>query len=185
VNTLDTRGSKQMLDWVTTMATRNSVNVSSIDCITSLTPWPVYDQSVISPIAQGGRLNTTCLLKMDKVVSYLTNTLTSSIIGRPSSLVLPFRLGLWCVIISSKELAHRSNLISNKPVLGFNIVDQTNILAVSDHKEVSYKGIGKEELCILTMELASLSLEREVLVNSLSITKSGLANGIAYWFVLD
>jgi hypothetical protein len=51
--------------------------------------------------------------------------------------------------------------------LGFNIVDQTNILAVSDHKEVSSKGIGKEELCILTMELASLSLEREVLVNSL------------------
>jgi hypothetical protein len=101
------------------------------------------------------------------VVSYLTNTLTSSIIGRPSSLVLPFRLGLWCVIISSKELAHRSNLISNEPVLGFNIVDQINILAVSHHKEVSYKGIGKEELCILTMELASFSLEREVLVNSL------------------
>ena len=40
VNTLDTRGSKQMLDWVTTMAARNSVNVSSIDCITSLTPGP-------------------------------------------------------------------------------------------------------------------------------------------------
>ena len=69
--------------------------------------------------------------------------------------------------------------------MGFNIVDQMNILAVSHHKEVSYKGIGKEELCILTMELASLSLEREVLVNSLSITKSGLANGIAYWFVFD
>ena len=54
--------------------------------------------------------------------------------------------------------------------MGFNIVDQTNILAVSDHKEVSYKGIGKEELCIpimvTTMELVSLSLEREVLVNS-------------------
>ena len=49
VNTLDTRGSKQLLDWVTTKATRNSVNVSSIDCINSLTPGP--DLAVISPIA--------------------------------------------------------------------------------------------------------------------------------------
>ena len=125
---------------------------------------------MISPVAQSGRLDTTCLLEMGKVVSCLTNTPTSSIIGSPSSLVLPFRLELWCVIISSKELAHRSNLISNEPVLGFNIVDQMNILAVFHHKEVSYKGIGKEELCVpimvTTMELVSLSLERKVLVNS-------------------
>jgi len=189
VNTLDTRGSKQMLDWVTTMASRNKVNVSSIDCITSLTPGPVYDLAVISPVAQSGRLNTSCLLEMDKVVSCLTNTPNSSTINRASSLVLPFRLELWCVIISSKELAHRSHLISNEPVLGFNIADQMNILAVSHQQEVSYKGMEKEELCsptlVSTMELASLSLEREVLVNSLSITKSGLANGIAYWFALD
>ena len=54
--------------------------------------------------------------------------------------------------------------------MGFNIVDQMNIMAVSHQKDVSYRGIGKEELCIpimvTTMELVSLSLEREVLVNS-------------------
>ena len=102
VNTLDTRGSKQLLDWVTTKATRNSVNVSSIDCINSLTPGP--DLAVISPVAQSGRLDTTCLLEMGKVVSCLTNTPTSSIIGSPSSLVLPFRLELWCVIVSSTPI---------------------------------------------------------------------------------
>jgi len=189
VNTLDTRGSKQVLDWVTTMAARNKVNVSSIDCITSLTPGPVYDLAVVSPVAQSGRLNTSCLLEMDKVVSCLRNTSTSSTTSIPSSLVLPFRLELWCVVISSKELAHRSHLISNDPVLGFNIADQMNILAVSHQQEVSYKGMVKEELCsptmATTMELASLSLDREVLVNSLNITKPGLANGIAYWFVQD
>ena len=61
-----------------------------------------------------------------------------------------------------------------------------NILAVSHQQEVRYKGM-EEELCsptlVSTMELASLSLEREVL-NSLSITKSGQADGIAYWFAL-
>jgi hypothetical protein len=70
----------------------------------------------------------------------------------------------------SSSSAHRSHFISNEPVLGFNIVDQMNIMAVSHQKDVSYKGIGKEELCIpimvTTMELVSLSLEREVLVNS-------------------
>ena len=68
-----------MLDWVTTMAASNSVNVSSIDCITSLIPGPVYDLAVISPVAQSGRLNSSCLLEIDKMVSCLTNTSTSSI----------------------------------------------------------------------------------------------------------
>jgi len=188
VNTSDTRASKQMLDWVTTMAARNTVNVSSIDCITSLTPGSVYDIALISPVTQTGRLNTSCMLEMDNVVSCLAKGSTTSI-TRPTSLLLPFRLELWCVVISSKELAQRSHLVSNDPVLGFSIADQINILAVAHQQEVNYKGLEKEELCkptmVAAMELATLSLERKVLVNSQSITHRGVANGVAYWFVLD
>eukprot|EP00092_Neocalanus_flemingeri_P022801 GFUD01024725.1.p1 GENE.GFUD01024725.1~~GFUD01024725.1.p1 ORF type:complete len:464 (+),score=177.67 GFUD01024725.1:113-1393(+) len=188
VNTSNTRASKQVLDWVTTVSTCNSMNVSAIDCITSLTPGSLYNVVVISPVTLSGRLNTSCLLELDKVIRCLASSSTTPIM-RPSSLLLPFRLELWCVVISSKELAQRSHLVSNKQVLGFTIADQINILAVSHQQEINYMGLEKQELStptlVTTMELAHLSLEREVLVNSLPITNSGLANGVAYWFMLD
>merc|ERR1719427_133277 len=188
VNTSNTRASRQVLDWVTTVSACNNVNVSSIDCITNLEPGSVYNLVVISPVTQAGRLNTSCILEMDRVVSCLASSSTTPIM-RPSSLLLPFRLELWCVVISSKELAQRSHLVSNQPVLGFTIMDQINILAVSHQQEVNYMEMEKEELCtptmVTTMELANLSLEREELVNSLTMARSGLANGVAYWFVLD
>ena len=77
---------------------------------------------------------------MDKVVGGgIMNT--SSTISSLSSLVLPFRLELWCVIISSKELEH---MITYDPVLIFHFADQMNILAVSHQLENSYNGMEKE-----------------------------------------
>lgn len=189
VNTTNTRTSKQMLDWVTTMATRNRVNTSCIDCITSLSPGSEYEVVLISPVLQSGRMNTLCVLEMDSVVKCMTRAATNTSVPRPSSLLLPFLVEVWCVVISSKELAKQSHLVSNTPVLGFTIADQVNILAVAHQQEVRYKEMEKEELCnptmVKRMELASLSLDREILVNSLDITTPGLANGVAYWFVLD
>jgi len=188
VNQSNARSSKQMLDWVTTMAARNSVSSSSIDCITSLTPGSEYEVVLISPVLQSGRMNTDSFLEMESVNNCMSRT-TNSTVARPVSLLLPFRLEVWCVVISSRELAHRSHLINNDPVLGFTIADQVNILAVAHQQEIRYKEMEKQELCahtlVKSMELASVSLEREILVNNLTITTSGRANGVAYWFVLD
>ena len=109
VNFLDRRGCQQMLDLVTPMVTRNSVNVSSIESIHQRDPWAWACRDL--SLAQSGMLNMSFMMEMDKVVGGgITNT--SSTISSPRSLVLPFRLELWCVIISSKELEHRSHMIS-------------------------------------------------------------------------
>ena len=188
VDPTNTRSSKQVLDWVTTVAARNNVNSSSIDCISSLSPGSEYEVVLVSPVLQSGRMNTACILELESVVNCMSST-PSPTVDMPLSRLLPFRLEVWCVVISSRELAHRSHLINNDPVLGFIIADQVNILAVAHQQEIRYKEMEKQELCTPTMvksvELANVSLEREVLVNSLDITTSGQANGIAYWFVLD
>jgi len=190
VNQSNARSSKQMLDWVTTIAARNSVSSSSIDCITSLTPGSEYEVVLISPVLQSGRMNTDSFLEMESVINSMSRTTdSSSTVARPASLLLPFRLEVWCVVISSRELAHRSHLTNNDRVLGFTIADQVNILAVAHQQEIRYKEMEKQELCahtmVKSMELAAVSLDREILVNNLNITTSGSANGVAYWFVLD
>jgi len=189
VNPTNTKSSKQILDWVTTISTKNNMNVSSIDCITSLTSGSAYEVVLISPILQSGRMNTACMLEVDSIVNCMKRTSTTSSVARPTSLLLPFRVEVWCVVISSMELAQKSHLVNNDPVLGFKIADQVNILAVAHQQEIRYNEMEKQELCTPTMvksiELMNVSHDREVLVNSLTITTSGMANGIAYWFVLD
>jgi len=184
VNTSDSRGSKQVLDWVTTVSSCNHMNLTSIDCITKLTPESKYNCVFISPVTQTGRLNTSCMLEIEKVSRNSTTPLM-----RAPSIILPFRLELWAVVISSKELAQRSHLVSNDPVLDFTIADQMNILAVAHQQEINYMGLEKVELSIPTMvtslEMANISLERKELVNSLTLSRSGVANGLAYWFMMD
>jgi len=184
VKTSDTRASKQVLDWATSVSACNTISVTCIDCITELTNDLAYDLVVLNPVSQTGRLNSSILLEVERI--FKCSSATSI---RSSPLLLPFRLELWCVVISSKDLARRSHLVSNEQVLDFIIADQINILAVTHQQDINYQGLEKLELCnpliVTTVELVNISLDRETFVSKCPVTAAGLGNGVVYWFVMD
>ena len=182
INTNETRASRELLDLVTVLARHNHIGESRIDCLTSLTQsQEKYEVVTVAPVSHTGRLDQQCLLDMSQVRSLL-NTATHSII-------LPATLQLWCVLVSSEDLLRRSRLVSDEAVLDFKISEQVNILSVSHQQELFYSGLEKTELClpllVSELPLSSLSVDREILTSTATITQTGPVHAIVYWFVQD
>ena len=182
INTHQTRSSRELLDLVTALARHNHIGESRIDCLTTLAQSEEkYEVVLVAPVSQTGRLDQQCLLQMDQVRSLL-NTVTHSI-------VLPASLQLWCVLVSSQDLLSKSRLVSDEAVLEFKISEQVNVLSVSHQQELLYSGLEKTELCqpllVSEVPLSSLSLERETLTSTVTITQPGPVHAIVYWFVQD
>ena len=171
-----------MLDLVTTIASQNEIAESRVSCLTSLShSEESYEVVLVSPVSPTGRLDQQCLLELAE-----TNSLLNT--ARPS-LLLPARLQLWAVLVSSQDLLARSRLGSDQAVLGFKICEQVNILAVRHQQELLYSALQKTELTepVLVTDLAvsTFSLERQDISQTVEISQAGKVSAVVYWFVQD
>ena len=153
-----------------------------MSCLTSLShSEESYEVVLVSPVSPTGRLDQQCLLELAE-----TNSLLNT--ARPS-LLLPARLQLWAVLVSSQDLLARSRLGSDQAVLGFKICEQVNILAVRHQQELLYSALQKTELTepVLVTDLAvsTFSLERQDISQTVQISQAGEVSAVVYWFVQD
>jgi len=176
IDAADTRGSSQLLNLVTRVAGDNSINPSRIDCATQQTD-DSYNLVFICPVSSSGRLNTECLLELD------------SIKLQPMSTLLPHCVEVWCEIVSCGQLDTMVSLVNDDNVAGFRISEHINKLSVFHQQDLFYAGLDLQALCdplhVTTLNLTNLNLERQEVSISVPITKSGAANCIVYWFIMD
>ena len=182
VDTERQREGRQMLDLVTTAADNNGVQMSRIDCVSSVAAAEdKYNLVLVSPVSSSGRLSQECLLELETVRLQFDT-------GRPSML-LPHSLELWCVAASSARLSSCARLVSDDRVLGHKIADQVNILSVTHHQDILYQTLEARELCdpvhLATIDLTSHSLERQELSVPAEVRRAGEVEWLVYWWVLD
>ena len=182
VDTARRREGRQMLDLVSGAAELNGLEMSRIDCVSSLSALEdKYNLVLVSPVSQSGRLSQECLLDLETVRLQFDT-------GRPSML-MPHSLELWCVAASSERLSSMSRLVSDDRVMGHKISDQVNILSVSHHQDILYRGLEAMELCdsvhVVTIDLTSHSLERQELSVAAEMRGEGAVEWLVYWWVKD
>lgn len=121
------------------------------------------------------------------------------VLAKDSGIVLPRKIEVWGMLISSDSLCRKSHVTGNDITLGLDIADHVNAFQVKNQVDVDVTGnpyvalTRPTRLLMLDFELTTSADDDESLLSLLQVTrdvhvtadKAGHVDGLMYWFRLE